>query len=177
MLNPLNLVLLLSLFDPEVSLLATQLGDDEWLVREKASAALVKMDERPIKVLRLLQVCDDAEVRHRANRIVRAYEGSLFPTKYGKMPWIDHLPSDFPDRDKIVSKYIDPYREYHQYDGEGDYKIFRDATADFILEYSKKGHSRKECVELLDKMAGSEESWIFINTTGGKNFYKALPEK
>lgn len=177
MCSPLNLVLLFSLLDPEVSFLATQLGDDAWVVREKASAALAKMDERPIKILRFYQISGDAEVRRRANRIVEAYERRVVFNENKKMPWIDHLPEHFPDRQEIINKYLLPYKESHRYDSEGHYQVFRDATADFILDYCKKGHLKKEIVELLEEMAENEKQWLSFNTNGGKNFYKRMPEE
>lgn len=173
-----EMVVFFSLLDPQASVLIKELGHDEWENREKASAALIKMDERPIRLLRIAMNSDDAEVRRRAKRIVEKYEGTLFPTKYKKMPWIDHLPKDFKGRNKALKDHLLQYKENHQWDNTGEYTPFRWATREFIVEYSRSGHSRKECVKLLDKMVESEEHWIEAQKAknGGRYYpYKPFP--
>ncbi len=171
-----NLVLFFALFDPEVTFLVGQMGDEEWAVREEASAALVKMDERPIKLLRIAQDPKnnpDLEIRRRANKIVRKYEGSIEPSNNENFPWIDHLPDDFVDRDLIIKRFIRPYRSQFRYDNH-EYQIFRDATKDFILEYSRRGHTRQECIRLLDLMVENQKTWVASQHPN--YFYKTLPD-
>jgi len=161
------------MMDPQTAILIQQLGNDDFFQREQTSKTLIKMDERPIHLLRLIgENSNDLEIVRRSQRIIKIYENTIQPSKYNKMPWIDHLPNEFPKKSKITWEYMDPYKNHHQYDPSGDYECFRFATSDFIIDYLRKGHNRKQCIDLLDKMSESEKKWT---KSQQKGFYKALP--
>lgn len=170
-----SLVLFLNMLDPEVLTQIDKMGSNEWREREKASAALAKMDERAIPLLRMaVSYNTDAEIRARARRLVSRYENSLRPSdKDAKMPWIECLPKDWPDRDKLIEKThgeLDHPPWCEGYTGE-DPVACRYATHDLVVELSRKGWSRKQVVKILDDMVENEKQW---EMQGGR--YSMPPE-
>lgn len=61
----------------KVAALIKQLGDDEFAVREAASQELETLGEPALPALRKAKASDDAEVRRRAEQLIRAISGKL----------------------------------------------------------------------------------------------------
>lgn len=155
----LALFLALSSVDPEVTNLIKQLDNDSFRVREAASAKLLKMDERPIRFLRIAaEKGVSAEVRLRARRIVDHYE-NVKPSKYNKLPWIDHLPKDFPDRAGVIKRHLEVYSAEVLYD-YSEWRALRWATRQLCRDLFKRGWDRRHVIELLDKMSSNEQKWL-----------------
>lgn len=174
----LGMVVMFHLLDPEVQVLVKQLGNDEWREREKASAKLKKMGERPMRILMYAEVYNtDLEIRRRAQRLVSHYMGDLIKcTKYDEIPWIECLPKDFPDRDKVLEaafkKHGEPQYDWG-YDGNGAVE-YREATRSLMRAMYHKGWSSKKVRECLDKMADNEREW---ENQGGRSTYPPSFEK
>src|SRR4051812_27529020 len=64
---------------PEVVRLIEQLGDDDFGMREAATARLKRAGEPALPALHKALKSDDLEVRHRAAKVVAAVEARLYP--------------------------------------------------------------------------------------------------
>jgi hypothetical protein len=114
----------MNLLTPILLALTLQLGDDQFVARESASAALAAAGPLAYPALLSALDSDDAEVRSRARWLLRdqlmKVAGPLvLPTGGGSLPYIDALPFDYPDRNVIVSNYVDLARLTVPYNGSG----------------------------------------------------------
>lgn len=171
-----NMVLFWSMFDPEAMVHIQKLGDDSWRTREAATKALIKMDERPVRLLiYVARSTSDPEVRVRADRIIARQYNALRPSgKDTEFPWIDCLPKNTPNRDKVLEKAFKDYGEPCYVDHIMNQETtYRWATQEYAISLYNKGHSRKEIVKILDKMVKNEEQW---QRSGGRYCAPSPPE-
>jgi len=134
-------------------------NSDNYHVREHATAELVALLERQPALLSVLERAAEsgpAEIRRRARLVLTAYY-SVGPSWYGRLPWIDMLPQDWPDRQDVIHCYLSRARqlqlEWLCYETWLDYRV---ATRLFVIDLLRNGHSRDEVRRLLDAMAENE---------------------
>lgn len=171
-----NLVLFWGMFDPEVMSHISKLGHDEWKTREAATRALIKMDERPVRLLiYVARSTSDLEVRRRADRIIARQYSQLKPSeKDAEMPWIECLPKNTPDRDKVLEKAFKDYGEPCYVDPRyNQEQTYRWATQEYVIRLYNKGYTRKQIVKILDTMVRNEKQW---HRNGGRYCGPSPPE-
>jgi hypothetical protein len=141
-----------------------ELGNDNFRVRQKATEELVSMGDLPIPFLRLIAAShEDPEVRHRASGIICDWYGSISPTNYPAIPWIDQLPKEFPGRDEIVSKYLSMVPWTIEDAIFPEWPRYRTATYLMILDLIDSGKTRREVISILDSMVKIEKEYCKSN--------------
>lgn len=148
----------------EVNALIEKMGDKDFKVRETAYNRLVEMVQKDdgsdlLPALEKAREHNDLEIVSRAERVIRQYY-FVMPTDYPFLPWIDSLPDDFPNRWKIISRYLQlvPPDDSFTWLIPPDRPQFRCyryrlATAHFCRALLKNGMTRSQVRSLLDKMA------------------------
>jgi hypothetical protein len=153
-----EILLILLSTDAQIEKYVEDLGNKRWYYRDQASRKLMLLGERSQPFLEKIKIGKDLEVDSRVEKLFDIYCHSILPTSYGKLPWIDGLPDDYPNRDSIVRYYMaDKSRDW---DKDLEYYGFRAATLDFVIDLCKEGKSRKEIVSLLDKMVEGEKKQL-----------------
>jgi hypothetical protein len=134
-------------------------NSDSYCIRERATAELVAILERQPTLLSVLErVAEEgpAEMRRRTRLALMAYY-SVAPSWYGKLPWIDMLPKDWPNRQEVIQCYLTRARqlqlEWLCYETWVDYRI---ATRLFVIDLLRNGRRREYVQRLLDIMAENE---------------------
>ena len=157
------------MFDPEVTIEIKKLGSDRFADRQKAHKKLMSMKERPIQLLSMCQQHRDAEIAYRSNQLLKEQYRLIVPSWVKKVPWIDCLPKDFPNRDEVL---YDSYLKHgwprfgEEWNGQDD--TLRAATQDFAECLLLQGWSQIEVFDVLVAMAKNEEQWHSI---GGRYNY------
>ena len=157
------LVVLQSLNEQSTTLLIAQLGNEEYAVREAATAALVRLvqsDEGHLLVPRL-----EAATHHRDVELARRAEGvlaefyNLRPSSYSVLPWIDMLPASMKDRETIIRT----YRQRGQASGAvydaPRWREYRFATGLYVGDLLRTGKPRSQVRKMLDEMVVTERQY------------------
>jgi hypothetical protein len=138
-------------------------NSDSYCIRERATAELVALLERqPALLTALERAAEDgpAEIRRRARLVLTKYY-SVAPSWYARLPWIDMLPKDWPNRQEVVQYYLTRARqlqlEWLCYETWLDYRV---ATRLFIIDLLRNGHRREHVQRLLDTMAENEMVYL-----------------
>lgn len=146
-----------------VVLLITQLGDPSFRAREEASVQLVNLGSAAHIPLQLAKIShDDPEVRMRARVILEDWRATFRTTGKIRLPHIDCLPDDYPDRQMIIQESLKAVRgdSTWDYNNElGDWPAYRFATNYFVDRLIANGVSREKIVQLLDQMAERETAF------------------
>ncbi len=136
------------------------LESDKYQKRIEATNILRRAKERAHPILFTNRNKDEftLEAKMRMNLVLKEYAETIVPSNDARMPWIDCLPVDYPNRDDVLKKY-QPYKlEYADYTNE--YNIYRENTQTFIIDLFISGTKTKaEIVELLDVMVKREKDW------------------
>jgi hypothetical protein len=152
-----------SLFDHHAAALIEQLGDDQFLAREAANAALVRMvrsDEGYVLLLRL-----EAATRHRDPEIAVRAEGILAefynvrPAASVQVPWIDMLPQSVRNRDALIKQYRQLGHEAGCPCNAPRWYDYRYATSLYVRDMLRSGQPRSHVQKLLDEMATAEKTY------------------
>lgn len=165
------IILSLSLIDPQVIRLINELGDNSWHHRDAVTRKLIKMDERPVLLLRIMGATNpDAEIAMRSRMVLDRYYNSAKPPN-GKWPYIECLPKDYPNRAKVLEEVFKVYGDpSYGTDGDGgdeyDGEIYRTATCEFAHKLMREGASRSHVVAILKIMTKNEAQW---EEDGGRN--------
>lgn len=136
--------------------LISELGNDSFIIRERASRELEKLVLADITAKQTFAVLTktlkhrDLEIARRAEHVLVAYY-DVRPTGY-PMPWIDSLPKDHPDRAAIISKYLCRAQATCGYEGAPDWPAYRYATCLWTRELLDSGKSRSEILKLMKVM-------------------------
>lgn len=138
--------------------LIKQLGSPFWRERERASVKLVSMGEKSLLLVKKATRSSDYEISSRCFQIIECFYNNIQPTSYGKLPWIDGLPEDYPDRYVIISKYLN--MQLRDAGLNKEFIGYRCATKDFIRDLYDSGMKRSEIVELLDIMVKGEKDQV-----------------
>lgn len=83
-----------------------KLGDDNFYVREAGSIFIEKQLNVPWEELLISWLCkdrNDLEITRRVALLTAKWDTALI--EYGKYPWLDSLPKEYPDRDNIMKHY------------------------------------------------------------------------
>jgi hypothetical protein len=157
-----SLALLFGLYTAEMQLLVHSLGDEQFAIRQRASNFLAQRLEAPDLLLWLaLPVLEEAskhadpEIGRRAQILLDDFYANVGPTYYRAYPWIDMLPSSYPDRQRIVNDYLNHARALIGSHG-GEWPDYRYATQLFIQQSLRSGLSRHSAQTLLDAMVEQE---------------------
>jgi hypothetical protein len=168
--------------------LLKDLGDDTFLTREKASAALEKLDYKALKAYHKAAASDDAEVRQRGKRLLSKfysvgnskdevpgiqglYELKSWKLKSGKT--MEVKDSDAADYYKAAGGDTEDMTERQN---ASNFKT-RDATSRLVKDLRDKGYTREEVTEVLDKIT-EEGAGTNMGDSGYKKFreMQGLPE-
>ena len=140
-------------------MLVEALGSDDFRTRERAPSILRHMDLIALPAIREAVRHEDPEIRHRARFLL----DEVFSVKStaGTVPWIDMLPSETPDRQKIIADYLKIARgsDSPSYAWELDWVDYRIATCLYVRQLREKGWSKGKIREVLDKMEKREETY------------------
>jgi hypothetical protein len=139
-------------------ILLSLLGDPRFPVRQAAEAAL----ESPaycccLPLIEAAARSPDPEVAFRAGRLAELHRTALIDgwlAAQKPLPWIDSLPYDYPDRDTIVSTWLQPSGS-----GDGDWPAWRSATGDWLRSRIMAGANWAEMAGVLAVMRARCEFW------------------
>jgi hypothetical protein len=156
-----------------------QLGSPSYSKREQATQALTQLAPLIVPYLESAKAHRDTETARRAKLILAGYyelAAARFtekarPTRYPRLPWLDMLPRDYPDRTAIVEYFVTQARERIGRKGPPDWEDYRLATQLYLHHLFLNQQPLDGAIELLDRMATSEEKWI---TENGKNYSPQL---
>lgn len=149
-----------------VAVLVNRLGDGRYAVRERASASLAGMMPQAESYLKDASSHPNKEIAVRSELLVSKYHREqaviwsekILPDKYARMPWIDKLPLDVPNRDGIMSWHLS--KAYKVTAGYQGWPAYRVATKLYVKDLIGSGRTKKEIVQLLNRMADVEIKWI-----------------
>jgi hypothetical protein len=153
----------------------SQLGSPSFHKRELAMQALNQMAPLIVPYLEAAHAHPDPEVARRVHLVLASYYEKAAdhllkeakPTSWPRMPWIDMLPKDYPDRADVIEYFVALARDKIGRKGPPDWEDYRLATELLMHDLLRRRHTLKQVVELLDRMAAQEQKWIAEN---GKNY-------
>lgn len=150
-----------------LSLLVGLLGSESWLARETAQShleAMLPLSEPLICLARARS--GDIEIRVRSEEVwttrCRLLAARIEASDGGPLPWIDQLPSSYPDRSEAIRWYRHVGAGGNigsRPDWEGDRKATRAFLADFL-----RRHSFAQAQKMVDQMAINETAWRAAHT-------------
>jgi hypothetical protein len=139
------------------------LDSNRFAIRQKASENLMALDELAIpKVKKALENKDiSLEQKRRLEQIVENYYNNILPTDWSKLPWIDSLPAEYPERQNIITTYLNKARGGGWNDpGAPEYAAYREATRMWVRDELEAGKSKRELIKLMDDhMVPFELKW------------------
>ena len=143
--------------------LIKDLDNDRFAVRQKATEQLQALDEAAIPQVKKALTKKDLslEQRRRLEGVLEHYYSNILPTDWTKLPWIDSLPAEYPDRFKIINDYLTKARNGQWGDpGAPEYAAYRDATRMWLRDELEAGKSKRELIKLMDEqMIPYELKW------------------
>jgi hypothetical protein len=143
----------------------TELGHRSCRVREFAMKRLRdNLTPEAVRLLEKAQSCDDPEVARRAELLLRphyekAAQQAVANVKAhcgGKLPWIDQLPEDYPERAAVLARHLTQARQTC-FEGAPEWREFRLATEYHLLELAR---DRQPVEQLVNAMKQREIVWI-----------------
>lgn len=157
-----------------LSLFVIQLGSPRYLERELATEALRQLLPASADHLHHAENSIDPEISLRASVVLEKYyaqtaaakAASVLPTGYAKLPWIDQLPPDFPNRESVVAQYLPLARRQVGHSGPPVWEDYRRATRLYVRDLFARRWTVEQVRELLDRMVDQEVEWIRRN--GGR---------
>lgn len=146
------------------------LGSECYQKRERAERILRIGLPHSLPYLYQARAADDPEVHHRAVRVIVSYRqriapiraGILRPAGYPYLPWIDQLPSDWPDRNWHIKYWLQEARDRYPKHGMHDsgWKLYRLATKLYIKDLLTQPNGEEVVQNLLNRMRDREVRWI-----------------
>lgn len=152
-----------------VVMLTKQMGNTRYADRERATAALYKMMPQAESYLKDVRQYPDKEISIRAGLLLSRYyreqshiwADKILPEKYNRMPWIDKLPLNVPDREDVMRMYLNmANRSKDLPSSQAGWQVYRFATKLYVKDLIESGRTREEIVQLLNEMAKVEIEWI-----------------
>jgi len=148
------------------SILATNLGADDFRQREAAQAALQQLAPFVVHRLHAVEKTKDREVATRVRRILDRYyaqhatvwANNTLPTDYPRLPWICELPSTV-DQER-AQYYLEQARSQIGVHGPPHWDDYRLATRLLIEDLYGSRVPRRQVIVVLDRLAEAERSWI-----------------
>ncbi len=134
-----------------------KLGDDRFAIREQNHRLLEKQLNvcwKEFLIKRLKEDRNDAEINRRLDCVIEKLDSLV--TDYGKYPWIDALPKNYPNRQKVIDEYLKktgwmPAKDYPQY---------RCATYLWLKDLKRQGCWTSSLKEVQKSMIPNELYWI-----------------
>ena len=155
--------------------LIAQLGSPDYRQRELATNQLVRFSPLAVPHLQAAQSNKNPEIAIRSTFLLTTYyrknaaqlTEKVRPNGWPHLPWMDMLPHDHPDRDSVVSQYLQRAQSEIGRHGSPDWKDYRHATRLYVQKMFANGHSMKAVQATLNRMAKAESDWI---TANGKRY-------
>lgn len=171
----------------EMTKLIEQLGDDEWKVRENASAKLASLDYKALGAYYTALKSDDLEVRTRARRLLDKFYSC--GNSDNKIPPIQGYHELEAWKLKSGRKFTpvageagDLYKAsggaaYDDNSNDSENWITKEATMRLVKRLRNEGYTRKEVAEILDKITIEGEG-TSMGTAGWRKFreMQGMPE-
>lgn len=130
--------------------------DPTYLVRHKQTAVLKKQLQVPWEeflIKGLKKERKTLEVHRRVENLIKKWDS--FTTEYGNIPWIDALPNNFPDRQRIMSEYLGKASGCYG----NDYPQYRLATSLWLQDLKSQGWWMSCIWRLQEEMIPNEKFW------------------
>ncbi len=145
--------------DMEVSTVIAKMGHEKQAIRNKASQDAAEFGFRSLRLLEWHSLNDpDPEIRIRCRRLISQYYVIWHSHKdFPHMPWLDSLPKNFYDRNKIIDYYTVITRQWDA--SQPGWPEYRHATGLFCRDLLTFGVPKKIIVDILDKMTVVEKIW------------------
>jgi hypothetical protein len=161
------------------AVLITQLGAPRYRDRAQASHNLYQLSPVVLPFLEAARDHGDLEVSRRSTIILSTYYASVAdrladqakPSHWPRMPWLDMLPPDYPDRKAIIDFYLQQAQTKVGRKGPPDWPDYRLATHLYVRGLFLEQNRPHEVRRLLDRMAEAERSWLEQN---GKKYSPPL---
>lgn len=151
--------------------LITQMGSPRYREREIANCKLQQLSPLVIEHLKAARDLEDAEISLRAAHLVARYfdevadelSKRIRPTKWPRLPWLDMLPQDHPDRQQVIQQFVREAQERIGRKGPPDWPDYRLATQLYVHRLFQMQHHPEQVRRMLDAMAEQEREWIIRN--------------
>lgn len=159
--------------------LISQLGSPQYRERARASHELYQMAPLVVPYLEAARRHEDLEVSQRSTLILATYyesvadrvAESMKPSRWPRLPWIDMLPENHPDRKTVIDYYTQQARNRIGRKGPPNWEDYRLATKLYMRELILERQRPQQVQHLLDRMVECECQWI---RTNGKKYTPPL---
>lgn len=160
-----TLILTYCLMQPPIAELVNDLGHEDFYRREAATQALAALGPLSFPFLDAALDCPDAEIAVRARRLLldawlRCSDPLVMPTSYPRLPCLDALPEDYPERPLVIDAYLRLARLRIIATGNPEWPDYREATRLWVRDQVIGGHRSASLRQLLDRMADKEQTWL-----------------
>lgn len=152
-------------------MLITQLGSPRYRERERANELLHRLSPLAAPYLKAAKQHNDLEIADRSYRILARYYAvraehlaeKTRPSEWPRIPWLDMLPDNHPDRQAVVQYYLAQAHEKNCAKGPPHWDDYRLATKLYLQQLFRDQHDADKIRSLLDQMAASEKQWLIKN--------------
>ena len=150
-----------------VATAVANLGNEQFAVRQHASAVLAACGRSAQPWIEAAARSDDPEVAHRADRLLQDYRRQhakdYVARRCDPWPWLDMLPDDvFVDgknRHELFQTWWEESSAVTLSAIAPEWRRFREATKLFVGFLIEQGHGEEEIGELLGRMQEREKEW------------------
>jgi hypothetical protein len=149
--------------------LCLMLGSPSWQAREFAHAALQSRPDA-VPTLRAACSCKCPEIAGRSQQILSHHwkqNADRLTAQITQWPWIDALSWGHPDRDCILSLYLEKGRKSVGWGHAPDWIDYSTATRLYVRDLYRGGASPETVRAMLEQMHKNQMDWIGVS---GRNY-------
>ena len=137
------------------------LSHEKYVFRQDYHKKLLEHGDQCLSLLRKYAKDDDLEIAYRCRQILLYHYNHVKPGNIELYPWVDCLPKDYPDREKVLDKYLPHDFNEPVYTQETvDYPHLRLATYKFMIDQLDSGKTLEEMRHLIIQMNKNELKWL-----------------
>ena len=141
-----------------VLLLFLQLGSLKFKEREAAHNRLQGMGPIILPLADAFAKHEDPEIATRSRRIAVFISEVKVPFNHDKIPWIDMLPPQWPNRDNVLRVYLESARSLMSSESL-DWMAWRYATLLYARDLKRQGWSQAKLDAMFLVLAKAETEW------------------
>ncbi|MGF1578462.1 MAG: hypothetical protein ACFCD0_03780 [Gemmataceae bacterium] len=153
--------------------LIAQLGSPNYSARATARYHLSRMAPLAVDHLKAAEKHPDPEVRRNAKQVLASYYNSQAPrlaqqtrpSNWPRLPWLDMLPANHPQRDRILAYYLPRAQKTIGRKAAPEWEDYRLATQLYMEDLFRNEQRPDQVRQLLNSMADHERDWIRRNGT------------
>lgn len=153
------------------SILVVEMGSPSFRQRERAAVALDRLMPLSVPYLEPAEAVGDPEIELRAYELIsKHYESTAeqkaantLPPNYSRLPWLDQLPMEYPNRREVISHYLAEAHKRIGRKGPNGWEDYRLATQLYLRQLYSRRHTSYQVGPLLERMRDQEIEWIARN--------------